>query len=200
MNRKTLNIEEFKKYIQKKSELNHLLYDFYQSTIFRKLKLNGYLNRKRHEQKMMNKFKKLFGTPNETIICTGDYEQKKHMKYKEPVKGKGMRNVFRQNGYEVFLVDEYKTSCMCSKCKCEEGRCETFMKRESPKPYRKGKTIIVHGLLSCKNCNTMWNRDVNSSTNIFRIAQNAIEGKERPEYLSRKNLKEPKEPKKNQKK
>ena len=188
LNRKTLNIEEFKKYIQKKSEINHLIYTFYQKTIFRKLKLNGYLNRKRHEQKMINKFKNLFGEPTETIICIGDYEQKKHMKYKEPVKGKGMRNLFRQNGYEVFLVDEYKTSCMCSKC--EEGRCETFMKRESPKPYKKGKTILVHGLLSCKNCNAMRNRDVNSSTNIFRIAQNAIEGKERPDYLSRKHVKE----------
>ena len=58
------------------------------------------------------------------------------------------------------------------------------------KPYKKGKTILVHGLLSCKNCNAMWNRDVNSSTNIFRIAQNAIEGKERPDYLSRKQVKE----------
>jgi hypothetical protein len=28
-----------------------------------------------------------------------------------------MRKVFRQNGYKVYLVDEHKTSCMCSKCK-----------------------------------------------------------------------------------
>jgi hypothetical protein len=29
--------------------------------IFRKLKLNGYINRVRNEQKMINKFKKMFG-------------------------------------------------------------------------------------------------------------------------------------------
>jgi len=34
-----------------------------------------------------------------------------------------------------------------------------------------------------------WNRDVNGSTNIYKIAYNAINNKERPNYLSRsKNL------------
>ena len=31
----------------------------------------------------------------------------------------------------------------------------------------------------------MWNRDVNSATNIYRIAKNAILQKERPKYLCR---------------
>ena len=31
----------------------------------------------------------------------------------------------------------------------------------------------------------VWNRDVNSATNIYRIAKNAINGIERPKYLSR---------------
>ena len=32
-----------------------------------------------------------------------------------------------------------------------------------------------------------WNRDVNGSTNIYKIAYNAINNKERPDYLSRSN-------------
>ena len=53
-----------------------------------------------------------------------DFEQKQHMKYKEPIKGKGMRILFRQNNYKTYLVDEFRTSCMCSICKTEIGRCE----------------------------------------------------------------------------
>ena len=95
-----------------------------------------------------------------------------------------MRKLFRQNGYKVYLVDEFKTSCMCSKCENNNGRCETFKTRPNPKPY-KDNIIPVHGLLKCKTCKTMWNRDVNSATNIYRIAKNAILQKARPKYLCR---------------
>ena len=95
------------------------------------------------------------------------------MKFKEPVKGKGIRTLFRKNGYKLYLVDEFRTSLMCSKCKCEKGKCEKIIKRENPKPFRNGK-ILVHGALRCKNCDAVWNRDVNSATNIFRIAKHAI--------------------------
>ena len=52
------------------------------------------------------------------------------------------------------------------------------------KPYKSG-NILVHGLLTCKKCSGVWNRDVNSATNIYRIAKNAINGLERPKYLCR---------------
>ena len=184
LNRKTLIIKDFKEYIKKKSELNNKLYKFYEKYIFRKLKLNGYINKKKHEQKMTNNFKKIFGKPEEVIITIGDWEQKKQMKYKEATKGIGMRKLFRQNNYKVYLVDEFRTSCMCSICKTEFGRCEKFQIRENPKPYKSG-NILCHGLLKCKTCCGVWNRDVNSATNIYRIAKNAINGLERPKYLCR---------------
>jgi hypothetical protein len=185
LNRKTLTIKDFKEYIKKKSEINNKLYKFYEKYIFRKLKLNGYINIKKHEQNMINNFKKIFGKPEDVIICAGDFEQKQHMKYKEPVKGKGIR-IFRNNGYKLYLVDEFRTSCMCSICKEETGRCEKFITRKNPKPY-KSSNILVHGALRCKNCEAVWNRDVNSATNIYRIAKNAINGIERPKYLCREN-------------
>ena len=52
--------------------------------------------------------------------------------------------------------------------------------------YRTG-SIIVHGLICCKNGCGYWNRDVNGATNIYKIAYNAINNKERPNYLSRSN-------------
>jgi len=184
LNRKTLIIKDFKEYIKKKSEINNKLYKFYEKYIFRKLKLNGYMNRKKNEQKLINNFRKIFGKPEDVIICGGDYEQKKQMKYKEATKGVGMRKLFRQNNYKVYLVDEFRTSCICSICKEETGRCEKFITRKNPKPYKSG-NILVHGATRCKNCNAVWNRDVNGATNIYRIAKNAINGLERPKYLCR---------------
>jgi len=186
LNRKSLNIQKFKEYIQKKSEINNILYKFYETYIFRKLRLQSYRNTKKSEQKMINQFKKIFGNENEVVVCFGDYEQKQHMKFKEATKGKGMRTLFRKAGFQTYLVDEFRTSCMCSNC--EIGICKKTMVRKNPKPYRTG-NIIVHGLICCKNGCGYWNRDVNGATNIYKIAYNAINNKERPNYLSRsKNL------------
>jgi hypothetical protein len=182
LNRKSLNIQKFKEYIQKKSEINNILYKFYENYIFRKLRLQSYRNTKKSEQKMINQFKKVFGNEKEVVVCFGDYEQKQHMKFKEATKGKGMRTLFRKAGFQTYLVDEFRTSCMCSKC--EIGICKKTMVRDNPKPYRTG-SIIVHGLICCKNGCGYWNRDVNGATNIYKIAYNAINNKERPNYLSR---------------
>jgi len=50
--------------------------------------------------------------------------------------------------------------------------------------YKTG-NIFVHGLICCKNGCGYWNRNVNGASNIYRIAYNAINKKERPNYLSR---------------
>jgi len=73
---------------------------------------------------------------------------------------------------------------MCSICKTEIGRCEKFQIRKNAKPYKSG-NILVHGLIKCKTCLGVWNRDVNCATNIYRIAKSAINGIERPKYLCR---------------
>jgi hypothetical protein len=183
-NRKTLNITKFKEYIKKKSEINGMLFTFYEKYIFRKLRLQSYRNTKRSEQKMLNNFKRIFGNEKDVVVCFGDYEQKKQMKFKEATKGKGMRTLFRKAGFQTYLVDEFRTSCMCSKC--EIGICKKTMVRENPKPYRSD-NVLIHGLICCKNGCGYWNRDINGATNIYKIAYNAINNKERPNYLSRSN-------------
>ena len=62
-----------------------------------------------------------------------------------------------------------------------------FQIRENPKPY-KFNLNLVHGLISCKNCSNVWNRDCNGATNIYKIAYNAIHEIDRPKYLCRGNL------------
>jgi hypothetical protein len=182
LNKKSLNITKFKEYIQKKSEINGLLFPFYEKYIFRKLRLQSYRNTKKSEQKMLNNFKRIFGSEKDVVICFGDFEQKQHMKFKEATKGKGMRTLFRKAGFQTYLVDEFRTSCRCSKC--EVGICKKTMVRENPKPFRSG-NVLVHGLICCNNGCGYWNRDVNGATNIYKIAFNAINNKARPSYLSR---------------
>tara|TARA_Y100000310_G_C20656024_1_gene802013 strand:- start:619 stop:1578 length:960 start_codon:yes stop_codon:yes gene_type:complete len=181
-NHKTLDITKFKEYCSKKNEMNYHLFHFYEKTLFRKLKLNGYWNRLKSEQKMINQFRRIFGNAKDTIVCYGDFKQRKHMKFKEPTKGKGMRTLFRKSGYKTYLVDEFRTSCKCSKC--DGGNCRKFMFRENPKPFRNN-IRFVHGLLSCKNCANVWNRDCNGASNIYKIAYNSINKIERPSYLCR---------------
>ena len=184
-NRKTLDYKKFKNYIKKKNEINTKLFKFYEKYIFRKLKLNSYINRLKSEQQLINRFKKIFGEPNDTIICIGDWEQRKHRKFKEPTKGIGFRSMFRKSGFQVYLVDEFRTSCRCSNC--NGGECSKFREIRNPKPA-KNNSIMSHGLLLCKKDCGLWNRDENSARNIYKIANNAINKKERPTYLSRSKV------------
>jgi hypothetical protein len=143
-NRKKLDITKFKEYLQAKNRINHTLFGFYRKELFRKLKFGRHINTKRNEQKMINQFKKTFGNPDEVVICIGDWEQRKQMKYKEPTLGKEMRTLFRKNNYQVFLVDEFRTSCKCSNC--DEGVCEKFRVRKHPNKKR-DELRLIHGLL-----------------------------------------------------
>lgn len=183
-NRKTLQITKYKEYLQEKNRINHILFRFYRKELFRKLKFGKYINIKRNEQKMINNFKKIYGNPENVVICIGDWEQRKQMKYKEPTLGKGIRTLFRKNNYNVYLVDEFRSSCKCSKC--GGGICEKFMVREHPnKKKNKDELRLIHGLLHCKNGCGSWNRDRNGSSNIYKIAKNAINNIDRPSYLCR---------------
>ena len=182
-NKKTLNFEAFKTYIKQKNALNLKLAPFYNRYLFRKLKLGSYSRRQITEARMLRRFELLFGSPDKVVIGIGDWEQKQHRRFKEPVKGKGFRSLFRRAGYTVYLVDEFRTSCRCSACS-EHGVCSTFRKCDNPKPYREGR-ILRHGLVKCKTCSRLWNRDTNASSNIWKAARNAIQGLDRPAYLQR---------------
>jgi hypothetical protein len=183
-NKKTLNFEAFKTYIKHKNALNLKLAPFYNKYIFRKLKLGSYSRRQITEARMLKRFEKLFGPPDKVVICIGDWEQRQHRRFKEPVKGKGFRNLFRRARYKLYLGDEFRTSCRCSFCSSEHGVCSTFREVDNPKPFREGR-ILRHGLVKCTTCSRLWNRDTNASSNIWKVARNAILGLARPAYLQR---------------
>lgn len=64
------------------------------------------------------------------------------------------------------------------------------MVRKNPRPKPKkdikyDEMRLVHGLLRCKSGCGLWNRDRNGSSNIYKIAYQAIHNLERPSYLCR---------------
>lgn len=183
---KTVDMGRYKAYLRVKNEANIYLCKFYGQELFRKMKLRTKVNRQRSEQLMINHFKEKFGGPDEAVISFGDFSTGDHKKFHEPVKRKGLRTLFRRAGYQVYLFDEYRTSCRCFNCGSQgvEGTCETFRVVSNPRPFR-SENVYRHGLVRCSDCQTVWDRDKNSSLNILFGSISVVEGKGRPKYLAR---------------
>ena len=109
---------------------------------------------------------KKFGSADRAVILIGDYGQRKHMKYKEPSKGKSIRKLFRKHNYKVYLVDEFRTSCRLYEtgeelqnirgCHCLLGSKILPSKMSNNKPDDFVKKLIDSGIIP-----TIINRDLN---------------------------------------
>jgi hypothetical protein len=187
-NSKTCNFNEFKKYTEKKNELNNKLGKHYGQYIFRKLKLNRFINTQKSESKMIKNFIKKFGNQKDIMIVMGDYDKGENMRGKEPTICKRFRRLFRNAGLMTYLINEFRTSKLCNGCHEE---LEKFMERESHKPklYKEGKKELVHGLLRCQSvkhkCEIIHNRDKNAVQNMLYIVKCIFEKGQRPKEYSR---------------
>ena len=167
--------------------------EFYSNKIFRKLRLNTFMNTQKSEAKFLKKFEATYS--KEATIFIGDWDTGGHtLPGQISTKGKGFRTMFRRAGYSVYLVNEHKSSVTCPVCFKDELKC--LKKRESPKPWRKGKSVTVHGLLHCQseicqqaNGNArLWNRDDVATLNIKTIVEDTLLFGERPQRFNRKKL------------
>ena len=116
-NHKACTFETHLNYVRKKNQVSQKLYDFYQQLNFRKMRWHKYVNTQRSEANMINRFAEVFGRPKDAVVFFGDWSQRKQMRFREPTKGIGFRDLFRKFGYAVYLVDEYGTSVNCCVCK-----------------------------------------------------------------------------------
>jgi len=192
-NSKSNSYEKFKEYLQVKNKINLQLFEHYNKEYFRKFKLNRFINTQKSESKMINNFKNKFGDKNDVIIIMGDYDKKEHMKSLEPCICKKFRRLFRNAGYQTFLVNEFRTSKLCNCCHEE---IDPFLERLShkPKDIKKGKLILVHGLLchigNKQSCELIHNRDKNAVQNILYIVDEIKKTGKRPLKFSRTNSSE----------
>ena len=198
LNSKTCDNNAFRAVLRQKNEHAHRFTSHYSQFMYRKLKLNGFINRQRSESHMLNGFEKAFGKKDTVWIAFGDHEQRGlQMRGIEPTIDKGLRTLFRRNKFCVRLIDEHKTSCRCHIC----GRPnEAFLSIPNRKPWKKGERKTCHGLLRCKtpdqttgsgtaqtHCHgaSGWNRDKVATENMLLIAQAHLKGGDRPIHLCR---------------
>jgi hypothetical protein len=178
---KTCDMNKFTSYLKKKIEVNRIVSEHYKDPIYRKLKMNTYINTQKSESKMMETFKKIYGPPSNVLIVYGDYDKKDTMKGCEPHISRRLRKLYKRYGYEIYKINEYCTSKLCNKC-CHE--LERFMKIIG----KDGKEHLLWGLLRCTNvnCKTIHNRDHNSSRNMLKITRSILEGDGRPPEYTKK--------------
>jgi hypothetical protein len=180
--------ERYREYLKEffsKFEANEIIY---MQEIFRKLRLDAYINTKRSESKFMKAFTRTYGKDASVVI--GDWDSHTSViKGHVPTKGRGFRDLFRTHGFKVFLLDEYRTSKICPHCYEEVS---TFKKRFSPRPWKKDSIITVHGLLRCQSVNCqqsgqprLWNRDDLATLNQLFIVQELLHGRDRLDIFKR---------------
>ena len=197
-NSKTVNYDEFKKYIIEKNKVNNKLFNHYQQTFFRKFKLNTYTNAQKSEAKLITNFSNKYGKPENTVFVVGDHDTGNYnMKGIEPIICKRIRKVFKNAGYETYLINEYCTSKLCNCC---HNELEKFLVRKShkPKDIMKNKNILVNGLLRHEvvnpdgeqehklKCNIYHNRDKNAVQNMLFIIDKLKKSGKRPLCFTRK--------------
>lgn len=185
---KSYQYDKFLTYCISKNKVNSVLFEHYQQKLFRKLKFNRYTNTQKSEHKMITNFENKYGKPNECIIVIGDYDKTEHRKGKEPTICRRIKKIFRQYGYDVYLINEFRTSKLCNHC---EEECEKFLMRPSKKPrhVKSGKQLLCHGLVQCQsvNCKLIHNRDKNATLNMYKIVMEILAGRGRPVKYCREN-------------
>jgi hypothetical protein len=162
-NSKTCSIEKFRDYSSKKIEINNALYEKYQKEKFRKYRWYSFINKKRTEDKMLNKISNKFGSDSTIII--GDWSVSKQMRNFISTPNLSLKRKLKER-FKVYNIDEYRTSCLSYKT---EEYCKNLYL-----PDLKNKTRKIHSILTYQMENKRKgciNRDKNGCKNIQKLFQ-----------------------------
>ncbi|KAG0753763.1 hypothetical protein G6F57_014079 [Rhizopus arrhizus] len=210
----TVNKDKFIEYLQERAKVTHVMKAYYLNEDrpaaedqgaggflpFRKMKFSSFINQQQADKRLAKKLRERFG--NDSILILGNWSAGK-VKYHEPIRGVGMRRMLAKEGFQVYLLDEFRTSSLCPSC--QNGELETFKKVQNPRPYQREKYPVVdrHGLLRCKNqqclkavmstiettdkapLRRLWNRDMAATLNFRQILFSLRANGERPERFCR---------------
>ena len=194
---KTVYYEKFKDFIREKHKVNHLVSNFYQNKLFRKLKFRTHVYLRKSEDKFLNNIEKIYGKKEDIAIIYGDWSNPKQMKHLIPSSNLGLKRLIEKK-YKVLMIDEYCTSKLCSKCnkeltyyKMTKKDIEIYEKKHL-KDKKELKSKTKHRLLVCSGCcgsenkkSTFWNRDVNACLNMLKLTRQWINTKSRNVLFSR---------------
>ncbi|KAI7902720.1 uncharacterized protein BX663DRAFT_536548 [Cokeromyces recurvatus] len=98
---------------------------------FRKLKFSSKIFYDQNNQMLVKRLKKNFG--HDAILVIGNWSAS-NTKYHEPTRNKGLIRMLKKNGFQVFKIDEYKTSSCCPTC---ESSLKKFKTVANPHPHKR---------------------------------------------------------------
>ncbi|SAL98421.1 hypothetical protein [Absidia glauca] len=136
-----------------------------------------------------SRFHKAAFTPSPAIplLGMGDGSFAMTMRGTKPGMASRVKKVLKRAELEGKLVlvpvNESYTSKICSKC---------LTNNQENKVLEDGSRL--HSVLVCKDCNTVWNRDINACNNIFFLATEEIAKRSRPSVFCHPNHPPPQPP------
>ena len=188
-NSKTVNIKKFMEYIKEKFKILPDIDKEYDETYVRKLNWFSYLNKRRHEDQLINKIKDKYG--KDITIVIGDWGNKGGIKHMS-TPGIGLKRKLKEH-FEIYLMDEYKTSQLNYLTEEKNINLKLKIKGNDGKVRER----LSHAILTYQMGNNRIgciNRDKNSALNHKKIATSIIRTGERPKKFKRGNQNENHEP------
>ncbi|ORE05944.1 hypothetical protein BCV72DRAFT_329901 [Rhizopus microsporus var. microsporus] len=127
-----------------------------------KIHVLAYFNKQCADQKLIQGLSAKFG--EDAVFVMGNWAAP-HARYREPIRGLGLRRLFKKHGFQVFLIDEHKTSRCCPTCHNES--LYKFRRVPNPRLYQRERysTAVCHGPLRYR----LWNRDVAACLSYMHI-------------------------------
>jgi hypothetical protein len=117
--------------------------------------------------------------PTITDFVCGDWSREDGFKNVAPTLGRSILYALQKAGFNVYILREGYTSIRCCKCKDIRSECRKFVVKKNKK-YSKKKVSsyeqLIHGLLKCNLCGTIFKRDVNGVNNIYYKAKAIRQG------------------------
>jgi hypothetical protein len=196
-NSKTINLEKFIAYCNKKISVNKIVMPEYDKKVYRQYKWYGYINRQRQDTKLANKIEKTFG--KDAIIISGDASVSPTMKNMISTPNKRIKRVLRN---KIYQIDEFRTSCVNYK------NNKYYQKNNLKIKDKKNKLRTLHPVLTYQMENKRVgciNRDKNAVYNMEKIYNHYLEyckgniTTKRPEIFCREIKLKPSNPRSNRK-
>jgi len=120
---KTCYVQNFKNYLDIKCEVNEKLLPMYADEFFRRYSWYSFINTKRAEDKMLDLIEKKFG--KDAIIILGDASLGTNMRGLVSTPNIKLNRKLKTR-FKVFLIDEFRTSCLPYHTSEKEVKCENF--------------------------------------------------------------------------
>ena len=176
-NSKSCKSEIFLSFIKKKLEVNIQVLDKYNDKRFRKYKWYSFINKKRAEDKLLNKIENKYS--KEHIIIMGDWSVGKQMANFISTPNISLKRKLRER-FKVYNIDEFRSSCL--NYKTHEKVSNLSLPGKNNKYYEK------HSILTFKMENNRLgclDRDKNGCQNIKTLFNSYMAQGTIPEVFKR---------------